>query len=68
MMAVNDPKRTSLRPDIHKCLWLTMRVFLVGFEIRMLGFLERLFKVFMKQRVRGKQLMFMCNIQRMVKC
>lgn len=28
-----DLERTSLRPDIHKCLWLTMRVFLVGFEI-----------------------------------
>ncbi|MGP9641680.1 hypothetical protein ACT3TT_17640, partial [Halomonas sp. AOP42-A1-14] len=38
-----DPKWTSLRLDIHKCLWLTMRVFLVGFEIQMLGFLEWLF-------------------------
>ncbi len=32
----------------------------------MLGFLEWLFQSFMKQGVRGKLLMFMRNIQRMV--
>lgn len=45
-----DPERTSLRPDIHKCLWLTMHVFLVVFEIQMLGFLERLFQSFYETR------------------